>query len=97
MMKLEKMQSKCIEISAIMKAISHPQRLLVLCHLSAGEKNVSELMELCQISQSQLSQFLKRMQGEKLVHSRREGGYSYYRIANKNIIRLINSMQKIFC
>ncbi len=96
-MNLELMQSKCVEVSAIMKAIAHPQRLMLMCHLAEGEKNVSELLDLCEISQSQLSQFLNRMQREKLLKVRRDGNFSYYSIADKNITKLIQSMQKIFC
>lgn len=96
-MSLELLQEKCVEVSAIMKAISHPQRLMLMCHLSEGEKNVSELLELCELSQSQLSQFLNRLQREKLLNVRRDGTFSYYSIADKNITKLIQSMQKIFC
>lgn len=97
LMKPELMKSKCHEVSTIMKAIAHPQRLMILCYLSEEEKNVSELLELCEVSQSQLSQFLKRMHREKLLSVRKEGNFSYYRIADKNLIKLIQSMQKIFC
>lgn len=96
-MNLELMQSKCVEVAAVMKAIAHPQRLMLMCHLAEGEKNVSELLDLCDISQSQLSQFLNRMQREKLLQVRREGNFSYYSIADKNTHKLIQSMQKIFC
>jgi ArsR family transcriptional regulator, virulence genes transcriptional regulator len=96
-MNLDLMHSKCGEVSAIMKAIAHPQRLMLMCHLAEGEKNVSELLELCEVSQSQLSQFLNRMHREKLLKVRREGNFSYYSIADKNITKLIQAMQKIFC
>lgn len=96
-MNLELMQSKCEEVAGMMKAIAHPQRLILMCHLSEGEKSVSELLELCHISQSQLSQFLTRMHREKLLNVRREGSFSYYRIADKNITKLIQSIHKIFC
>jgi DNA-binding transcriptional ArsR family regulator len=93
----EKMQNRCHEVSSMMKAISHPQRLMILCHLSEGEKNVGEMLELCEISQSQMSQFLNRMQREKLLKVRKEGQFSYYSIADKHLMKLIQSMQKIFC
>lgn len=80
-----------------MKAIAHPQRLMIMCYLSEGEKNVSELQELCDISQSQLSQFLNRMGREKLLKCRREGNFSFYSIADKNVLKLLQAMQKIFC
>ncbi|MGE3608346.1 MAG: ArsR/SmtB family transcription factor [Bacteriovoracaceae bacterium] len=93
----EKMQSKCSEVTTTMKAIAHPQRLMILCYLAEGEKNVSELLEVCEISQSQLSQFLNRMQREKLLSVRKEGNFSYYSIADKSTLKLIQAMQKIYC
>ena len=96
-MNFKVMQAKCEEVAGVMKAIAHPQRLMLMCHLSQGEKSVSELLALCDVSQSQLSQFLNRLQREKLLRVRREGSFSYYRIADKNMTKLIQSMQKIFC
>ena len=81
---------------SILKAIAHPQRLMIMCNLLDGEKNVSELQEACEISQSQLSQFLTRMQREKILEVRKEGQFSYYSIANKSLVKLIVSLQKIF-
>jgi len=96
-MNTEMMKDKCVEVSNLMKAIAHPQRLMLMCYLSEGEKNVTELLELCDISQSQLSQFLNRMQRERILKVRKEGHFSFYSIADKNLIKLIQSMQKIFC
>lgn len=96
-MNAELMRSRCEEVSQVMKVIAHPQRLMILCHLSEGEKNVGELTHLCQISQSQVSQFLTRMQREKLLEARKEGSFSYYRIGDKNLLKLLQSMHKIFC
>ena len=91
------MKAKCEEVSSIMKAIAHPQRLMILCYLAEGEKNVGELTERCGISQSQISQFLNRMLREDLLGVRKEGNFSYYRIADKNVIKLMQSMNRIFC
>lgn len=96
-MNTEKMREKCDDVSAMLKAISHPQRLLIMCYLVEGEKNVTEILELCDISQSQLSQFLNRMQREKLLQVRKEGQFSYYRIGDKSIMKLMQAMQNIFC
>jgi len=96
-MNTELMKDKCVEVSSLMKAIAHPQRLMLMCYLSEGEKNVTELLELCDISQSQLSQFLNRMQRERILKVRKEGHFSFYSIADKNLLKLIQSMQKIFC
>jgi DNA-binding transcriptional ArsR family regulator len=96
-MNLEKMKSQCEEVTTIMKALAHPQRLMIMCHLSQGEKNVGEMLELCEISQSQLSQFLNRMQREKLLHVRKQGHFVFYSIKDKRVMKLMQSMQKLFC
>ncbi len=93
----EKMKGQCSEVSSLLKAIAHPQRLMLMCYLSEGEKNVTELQELCGISQSQLSQFLNRMGREKLLKSRKDGTFVYYSVADKNILKLLQAMQRIFC
>lgn len=91
------MKHKCEEVSSIMKAIAHPQRLMILCYLAEGEKNVGELTDLCGISQSQVSQFLTRMLREKLLGTRKEGNYSFYFIEDRNVVKLMQSMNRIFC
>jgi DNA-binding transcriptional ArsR family regulator len=94
---IENMESTCEEVCTLLRALSHPQRLMVLCHLTEGEKTVSELQELCDISQSQLSQFLTRMKAEGLLTSRKEGAFQIYSIADKRVSRLIVSIEGLFC
>lgn len=96
-MNMELMQEKCFEVSSLLKHFSHPQRLLILCYLSDGEKQVSEIHEAVGLSQSQTSQFLKRMQNEGLLGLRREKNYSFYYVQNSDVIKLLKAMQKIFC
>lgn len=96
-MDMKVMQEKCVEVSSLLKHFSHPQRLLILCYLSDGEKQVSDIQDMVGLSQSQTSQFLKRMQTEGLLDVRREKTCSYYFIVNKDVIKLLRSMQKIFC
>ncbi|HAZ14901.1 MAG TPA: transcriptional regulator [Bdellovibrionales bacterium] len=97
MMKTEMMKGQCLEVSSILKSMAHPQRLMILCYLADSEKTVSELVQLCNVSQSQVSQFLNRMHREKLLQVRKDGQFSYYSIAEKKVTKLILSMQKIFC
>lgn len=96
-MDMKQMQEKCVEVSALLKHFSHPQRLLILCYLSDGEKQVSDICDVVGLSQSQTSQFLKRMQSEGLLSLRREKNYSFYYVDNPEVIKLLKSMQKIFC
>lgn len=96
-MDMKQMNAKCEEVSSLLKHFSHPQRLLILCYLSDGEKQVNDIHEAVGLSQSQTSQFLKRMQSEGLLGVRREKNFSFYYIINPAVLKLLKSMQKIFC
>lgn len=91
-----KMRSNCNSVAAILKAISHPQRLMLLCYLADGEKTVGELEKLCESSQSSISQFLKIMKLEGMVTSEKRGLFVYYRIDDPKVMKLILSLHRIF-
>lgn len=85
------------EVAALLKQLSHPQRLLILCSMAEGEKSVSEIEEACGASQSAVSQFLKGMRLEGLIEFRREGKQVIYKIVDKRVLDLIKSLNQIFC
>lgn len=97
MISFEPLFEQCESASRLLKALAHPQRLQILCHLSNGEKTVTELEELCGASQSAVSQFLARMKAEQLIASRRDERYVRYRIADPKVFELIKALHKIFC
>lgn len=84
-------------VSSLLKQLSHPQRLLILCCLAEGEKSVGEIEEACGASQSAVSQFLKGMRLQGLVDFRRDGKQVYYKIVDKRVHELIKSLYQIFC
>lgn len=94
---ISKIKKSCEEVCLILKSLSHPQRLLILGHLLQGQKNVSQLVDLCEISQSQVSQFLIRMKFEGLISSEKKGTSQVYSIADKRLIPLIKAIQNEYC
>ena len=83
--------------SNFLKAISHEGRLLILCHLSTGEKSVTELEELLSARQAAVSQQLARLRSEGLVSPRREGKVIYYRLTDPRTIRILDVVYDVFC
>ncbi|OYD48982.1 ArsR/SmtB family transcription factor [Acidovorax kalamii] len=81
----------------LMKVLSNPDRLLLLCQLSQGEKRVGELEELVGISQPTLSQQLGVLREEGLVNTRREGKNIYYQIASPQALAVMNVLFEQFC
>ena len=87
----------CESTAKILKALAHPHRLQILCHLASGEKAVGELEELCGASQSAVSQFLGRMKSEGLVTSNKDGQFVRYQISDMRILKTIRALQEIYC
>jgi DNA-binding transcriptional ArsR family regulator len=82
---------------ALMKVLSNPDRMLLLCQLSEGEKNVGELQELLGIMQPTLSQQLAVLRDEQLVETRREGKNIYYRIASPQALAVLEVLYTTYC
>lgn len=83
--------------SQLLKALANPDRLLLLCQLSQGERNVSELEALLGIQQPTLSQQLAVLRREGLVATRREGKQIYYRISSPAALAVIDTLYQLFC
>lgn len=94
---IRKIKKSCEEVCLILKALSHPQRLLILSHLLESSKTVSQLVDLCETSQSQMSQFLIRMKLEGLVSSEKDGKYQVYSLADRRLIHLMRTIQTEYC
>ena len=94
---IQDMEENCDQVAQLMKALAHPQRLMLLCHLSTGEKTVGELEDLCGASQSAVSQFLNRMRLEGMISSEKRGLFFYYKIEDTRVKKLIASLHQIFC
>lgn len=83
--------------SAFLKALAHEGRLMILCHLSTGEKSVGELEELLKSRQAAVSQQLARLRLEGIVTCRREGKTIYYALHDQKAERLISVVYDMFC
>ncbi len=88
---------QCDVVSGVLRSLSHPVRLKILCHILDQERSVNELTEFCEISQSAMSQFLSRMKSEGVVVSRREHNFVYYSIADEKLLKLLKSLKEIYC
>ncbi len=83
--------------AAFLKALSHEGRLMILCHLSSGEKSVTELERLLDSRQAAVSQQLARLRLEGLVSCRRDGKTIFYSIQDPKVSRTIALVYDMFC
>ncbi len=82
---------------ALMKVLANPDRLLLLCELSVGERNVGELEAALGIVQPTLSQQLGVLRDAGLVTTRREGKSIYYQIASAQALAVMQVLHDQFC
>ena len=92
-----RMAAAASKASELMKTLGHKDRLMVLCHLTSGEKSVGELAGLLDIPQSPLSQHLARMRKESLVSTRRDAQTIYYSLASGEASRFVELMHELYC
>ncbi len=81
----------------LMKVLSNPDRLMILCQLSQGEKRVGELEQLLGIGQPTLSQQLTVLREEQLVSTRREGKGIFYSVNSPEALAVIHALYQHFC
>lgn len=81
----------------LMRSLSHPQRLLVLCTLVDGEKSVAELRRALGVEQVPMSQQLMRLRSDGLVEARREGTTVYYSITRPEVLTIVDALHSAFC
>jgi DNA-binding transcriptional ArsR family regulator len=82
---------------ALMKVLSNPDRMLLLCELAEGERNVGELQDAVGVQQPTLSQQLAVLREENLVETRREGKNIYYSIASPQAMAVLQVLYAQFC
>ncbi len=94
---IEAMRSAASEATAVLRALSNPDRLLLLCQLSQGEKSVSELEVLLDIRQPTLSQQLGVLRLEELVDTRRDGKQIFYSVKDPKVLALLGNLYSLYC
>ncbi len=97
---MDKKQKNLGRALGLLKQLSHPVRLSILCNLlHKGEMSVGEIVvaESGAASQSQISQFLAKMRTEDLVKSRKVAQTVYYQISSPQAKKVIQSLYEVYC
>lgn len=94
---MDDMTANAVQATAMLKALAHEGRMMILCHLIEGEKTVGELETLLDQRQAAVSQQLSRLRSEGLVACRRAGKARLYTIADPRVSEIIGLMYRLFC
>lgn len=93
----EEMARHADDAAALLKALAHPARLLVLCQLVEGEASVGALQPMTRLSMSALSQHLAVLREMALVETRREAQTIVYSLAPGPAASVLDSLYAAFC
>ena len=75
-----------------LRALAEPARLQLLNELRRGERTVTELVERSGLGQANVSKHLQLLLAAGFVDRRKEGLYTWYRIADEDVFRICEIM-----
>jgi ArsR family transcriptional regulator len=93
---LSQVRTRAEEVSALLKLLSHPNRLLVTCELADGELPVSAIEARTGVSQPNLSRDLARLRAEGIVSTRRQSRQIFYSLTDPRIIAVMRALCDAF-
>ena len=95
--RMRELQRSARRAAPLLKAMSNPARLVILCQLAEGERSVGELEEQMDLSQSGISQHLAVLRREHVVVTRRDKQTVFYSLASADVMALMATLHKVFC
>jgi ArsR family transcriptional regulator, arsenate/arsenite/antimonite-responsive transcriptional repressor len=91
----KKMIAKYEEQARIIKALSHPSRLIIIDELHSGRRNVSELTELVGSDTSTVSKHLSVLKNAGLVFVEKEGTTVFYNLRMPCILDFFSCIESV--
>ena len=81
------------QFARIGKALSSPKRLEILDLLAQSEKTVEVIAEQTALTMKNASAHLRALRGARLVETRKDGTFVFYRLASDRVFRLLREVQ----
>ncbi len=91
------MDAAADDAAAVLKSLSNPRRLRLLCAMVAGPMTVGELEQTIGASQSYVSGQLLRLRAEGMVSCERDGRIMRYQLADARIRPILERLYEVFC
>ncbi len=84
-------------IAAMLKTMSHPLRLKILCLLQNREMTVGEIREEVKTTNANVSQHLSILRNQGIVSFRKDANFIYNRIDDPRVLEFMSQMRRLFC
>jgi len=85
------------DLALLLKSISHPIRLKILCLLQEREMSVGEIRRSVDTTGANITQHLNVLRNQGIIDFRRDANFIYNRIADNRILELMQLLQQLFC
>jgi len=85
------------DVAALLKTMSHPIRLKILCMLQEKEMAVGDIREEVKTTNANVSQHLSILRNQGIVSSRKDANFIFNKIEDGRVLELIAKMRELFC
>jgi DNA-binding transcriptional ArsR family regulator len=85
------------DVAALLKTMSHPIRLKILCLLQDQELAVGDIREEVQTTNANVSQHLSILRNQGIISSRKDANFIYNKIEDERVLDLMAKMRELFC
>ena len=85
------------EIAKLLKTMSHPIRLKILCLLQDKEMTVGDIHKEVHTTNANVSQHLSILRNQGSISFRKDANFIYNRISEDRVMELIKHMRDLFC
>ncbi len=85
------------DVAAVLKSLSNPMRLNIMCQLLEREQTVGELSEALKTTNANVSQHLTILRNQGVVAHRKDANFVYNSIQDQRFVTLLTTLQDLFC
>ena len=93
---LEQLKAKAPDAAAFLRWLANSNRLLLLCHISQGERSVAQIMNELGLKQPALSQQLAELRRSGFVQTRRQSRSILYSIKDQRVLVVMEALCAVF-
>lgn len=79
-------------VAAVLRVMSNPDRLAILCYLAGQEQPVAAIGAALHLRQPALSQHLGELRNHSMVTARREKRQVYYALATPQVLAMLEAL-----
>jgi len=83
------------EATRLIKALAHPERLMICCQLREGELSVGQIETVLNIPQPRLSRELAKLRGDMILETRRESKSIFYSLKDERVREIIDTLCRV--